>query len=228
MQSTVYDWLGHEWVALRAEGLPALGVEEQTRELFRRMEAELGRSGLSLGDTMRTRLWARDREARDRSSRVRADTLVGVARSASSSFIAPDYFDSGAAAAVELWAMRPAESGSRKLLVEYEPPIVPLRYLVCESVVVLSGVTAVLAGLAEQVEEILAAIHGSLAQAGAGWQHAVRLASHLDRSQSLAELRSLLKPVTEQTAAEVEFGFVDGYSTPGKLVEIEATAWLER
>ena len=139
------------------------------------MEAELGRSRLSLGSTMRTRLRARDRDARDQGSRARADTLIGAARSASSSFIAPDYFDSGAAVAVELWAMRLAEPGSRKLLVEYEPPIVPLRYLVRESVVVLSGVTAVLAGLDEQTVEILAAIHGSLAQAGAGWQHAASL-----------------------------------------------------
>jgi len=228
MQSTIYDWLGHEWVALRGEGLPTLGVEDQTRDLFRRLAADLQELGLSLGDTLRTRLWARDRDARDRGSRARVDALSGAARSASSSFIAPAYFDSAAAVAVELWAMRPAEPRSQKLLVEYEPPIVPLRYLSREGVLVLSGVTSVLPTLAEQVHEILAAIQASLAQAGVAWPHAVRVASHLHRSQSLIELRSLLKPVTEGAAAELEFGFVDGYSTPGKLVEIEVTAQLER
>ena len=59
MQHMIYDWLGHDWVALRAEGLPNLDVAGQTSEIFRRFDADLNRIGLSLADTMRTRLWAR-------------------------------------------------------------------------------------------------------------------------------------------------------------------------
>ncbi|HTE84286.1 MAG TPA: hypothetical protein VK821_06110 [Dehalococcoidia bacterium] len=225
MQSVTYDWLGHEWMALRAEGLPKLDVEAQARELFSRLNAELGRSGLSLADTMRTRLWARDRDRRDSGSRVRAATLTGTARSASSSFIAAGYLDSDAAVGVELWAMRASGEGP-KTLVEYEPPIVPLRYLVRESIVVLSGVTSVLPTLAEQTAEILTAIQGTLAHAGAGGSNAVKISCILHRSQSSAELRPMLAPVLEQTGATVDFGVAEGYSTSGKLVEIEVTAAL--
>jgi enamine deaminase RidA (YjgF/YER057c/UK114 family) len=227
VQSTIYDWLGHEWIMLRAEGSPALGPEAQTSDIFARIAAGLEKAGLSLDDTLRTRLWARDRDARDRGSRARVASLTGNARSASSSFIAPDYFDSGAAVAVEVWAMKPATQGSTKNLLEYDPPIVPLRYLIREGVLVLSGVTSVLPTLDAQVEEIVTAVEGSLERAGSGWSQVVRIASHLHHSQTLADLRSLLKPVTERGAAELEFGFVDGYSTPGKLVEIEVTAQLD-
>jgi len=226
MQHTIYDWLGHTWVALRAEGRPQLDVTSQTNDIFQRLDAELSRSALSLDHTMRTRLWARTREGRDKGSRVRALLLTGLARSASSSFIAPDYFDSDAEVAVELWAMQPAQPGAGKTLVEYDPPIVPLRYLSCESALVLSGVTSVLPTLADQVGEILVAIEGTLAQAGAAWGDVVKLSCHLHRSQSLEELRSLLAGLALGAHRERECGFVDGYSTPGKLVEVEVSGRL--
>ena len=226
MQSSVFDWLGHEWLWLRAEGSPVLDAEEQTADIFARMSAQMGDMGLSPADTVRTRLWARDRQARDRGSRIRATTLVGAARSASSSFIAPEYFDSNGAVAIELWAMRPV--GSRKTLVEYEPAIVPLRYVAVADVVVLSGVTSTLPTLQEQVTEIQRAVEGSLEMAGVGWQQVVKISSHLHRSQSLGDLRALLIPMTDGGSAELDFGFVDGYSTPGKLVEVEVTARVGR
>lgn len=228
MQQIIYDWLGHDWVGLRAEGLPNLDVAGQTSEIFHRFDAELSRIGLSLADTMRTRLWARTRDSRDQASRVRAAILTGAARSASSSFIAPDYLDSDAAVAVELWAMQPARRDAGKTLVEYDPPIVPLRYLVCESIVALSGVTSVIPTPAGQVSEILAGIEGSLEHAGAGWSNVVKVSCLLHHSQSLIELRSLLAPVTARTPAATEYGFVDGYSSEGKLIEVEVTAQLSR
>ena len=226
MQSTIYDWLGHDWVGLRAEGRPNLDVAGQTSEIFRRFDADLNRIGLSLADAMRTRLWARSRDSRDQGSRARAAILMGAARSASSSFIAPDSLDSDAAVAVELWAMQPAGGNAGKTLVEYNPPIVPLRYLIRESVVVLSGVTSVLPTLAGQIAEILTSIEGSLAHAGIGWEDVVKVSCHLHRSQSLSDLRSLLASVTSRTPAAMEYGFVDGYSSEGKLIEVEVTAIL--
>jgi enamine deaminase RidA (YjgF/YER057c/UK114 family) len=226
MQQIIYDWLDHTWVVLRAEGLPSLDAADQTSEVIQRFDAALNRIGLSLAATMRTRLWARTRDDRDQASRVRAAMLVDAARSASSSFIAPDWLDSDAAVAVELWAMQPDRSGVAKALVEYDPQIVPLRYLIRESVVVLSGVTSVLPTLADQTREILAGVEGSLAHAGSCWANAVKVSCFLHRSQSLSELRSLLAAVTASAPAAVEYGFVDGYSSEGKLIEIEVTARL--
>jgi enamine deaminase RidA (YjgF/YER057c/UK114 family) len=224
MQKTIYEWLERDFVALRAEGDASLAVEEQTRTLFRRLEAELDILNLSLANTVRTRLWARDRASRDLGSRVRASVLTGAARSVSSSFIAPDYLDSDAQVAVELWAMRPLRPGAQKSLVEYDPPIMPLRYLVYDTVVALSGVTSVLPTLEEQVAEILTAIHGTLTEAGVTWADAVRISCTLHRSQSLDQLQLLLARAIHAPIPLVEFDFADGYSTEGKLLEIEVTA----
>ncbi|MEA2641709.1 MAG: hypothetical protein QOF51_3103 [Chloroflexota bacterium] len=225
MQTCISSRLGHELVVLRAEGRADLEAAAQTDELIRRMDAELRGLGLSLADTVRTRLWARDRASRDQGSRARVGALSGSARSASSSFIAPDVFDSDALIAIELWAMRPSRPGQVKTLVEYDPPIVPLRYLVYDSAVFLSGVTSVLPGLPGQVEEILAGISGTLAHARVGWEHVSGISCILHRGESLDSLRSLLA-ARAAAAVPTEFSFADGYSTEGKLIEIEVTAKL--
>jgi len=226
MRKLVFEWLGRDFVALSAEGRPGLGVAEQARDLFRRFDQELHGLGLSLVDTVRTRLWGRDRSSRDEGSRERVAALSGKARSSGSSYIAPVHFDSEAQLAVDLYAMRPRRPGLEKALVEYDPPIVPLRYLAWDQVVVLSGVTAVLPTLADQVADILPRIEASLADAGAGWEQVVLISCFLHRSQRLDQLRDLLAAAIPARPPRAEYGFVDGYSTAGKLVEIEVTALL--
>jgi enamine deaminase RidA (YjgF/YER057c/UK114 family) len=224
MRKLVSEWLGHEFVALSAEGRPDLGMAEQARDLFRRFDGELRDLGLSLEDTVRTRLWGRDRASRDEGSRERLAVLAGEARSASSSYIAPAHFDSEAHVALDLWAMRPSRPRSEKVLVEFEPAIVPLRYLVWGPVLALSGVTAVLPTLAEQLADILSHIEASLADAGASWAQTALISCFLHRSQPLDNLKRLLAAAIPIHGGRLEYGFVDGYSTEGKLVEIEVTA----
>jgi len=226
MRKLVYEWLGRDFVALGEEGRPELGVAEQARDLFQRFDAELRGLGLSLDDTVRTRLWGRDRASRDEGSRERVAALSGGARSASSSYIAPAHFDSEAQVAVDLYAMRPRRPGREKALVEYDPPIAPLRYLAWDQVVALSGVTAVLPTLADQVADILPRIEASLAHAGAGWEQVVLISCFLHRGQRLDQLRDLIAAAIPARPPRAEYGFVDGYSTEGKFVEIEVTALL--
>ena len=71
-------------------------------------------------------------------------------------------FDSGAQVALDLVAMRPGRPDRGKRVKEYDPPIAPLRYLVCGSCVFLSGVTAGFKTLSEQLADILPRIEGSL------------------------------------------------------------------
>lgn len=224
MRKLVFEWLEREFVELNGEGRSGLGAAEQTRDLFDRFNAELRGLGLSLDHTVRTRLWGRDRASRDEGSRERVAVLAGAARSATSSYISPSHFDSEASVALDLWAMRPTSPALAKALVEYDPPIVPLRYLVWEQVVVLSGVTAVLPTLADQVADILPRIEESLSNAGSSWEQVARMSCFLHRGQSVDELKDLLARAVDVRFPSFEVGFADGYSSEGKLVEIEITA----
>ena len=225
MKLTVTDWHNHEITFLNAEGDPGIvDTADQTRDVFRRLNETLRDQDLSLEDTIRTRLWARDRPIRDLSSKVRVELLTGGARSASSSFIAPSYFESEASVAIELWAMRPASSNSQKKLVEYEPAIVPLRYLERDGLIVLSGMTSVLPGLRDQVQEILGNVTLALTHAGVPWGQVLKLSAIVHRSQKLQDLRAVFSDLLPNRPAESEYAFADGYSTEGKLVEIEVTA----
>ena len=224
MRKRIFQWLGKEFIALSCEGKQRGTAAEEAREIFLRLDEELRGQGLSLDHTVRTRLWARDRESRNQASNERFKLLSGKARSVSSSYITPDRFDSDARVAMDLLAMRPEQPGSEKVLVEYDPPIVPLRYLTYESMVFLSGVTVVLPELANQLSDILPRITGSLADAGGSWDQVVKVSSFLHRSQELANYKILFAKDVKAEIPLTEYAFVDGYSSEGKLVEVEVTA----
>ena len=104
------------------------------------------------------------------------------------------------------------------------PPITPLRYLTYDSVVVLSGVTAVLPTLKDQMANILPRIEGSLKDAGTSWERAVKASFLLHRSQTFETLSELFQQQVKAKIPHMEYFHVDGYSSEGKLIEIEITA----
>jgi enamine deaminase RidA (YjgF/YER057c/UK114 family) len=226
MRKRIFSWLGREFIELSGEAKPGVNATLEAQELFQKFAQELKLHGLSLDDTVRSRLWGRDRESRDFGSNERVRTLTGRARSASSSYIALTHFDSAAKVALDLLAMRPSQQAAQKRIVEYDPAIVPIRFLVYDSVVVLSGVTAVLPTLEEQLDNILPRISGSLRDAGSSWDKVARVSFYLHRSQPLENLKKLFDQRVKAPVPQWEYCFVDGYSSAGKLCEIEVTATL--
>ena len=224
MRKKIFSWLGREFIELSGEAKPAANATVEAQELFSRFNEELTSHGLSLDHTVRSRLWGRDRESRDLGSTERVRILSGKARSASSSYIAPGHFDSPAKVAVDLLALRPNEPSLTKRIVEYDPPIVPIRFLVYDSVVVLSGVTTVLPTLEEQLNHIIPRITGSLADGGSSWDKVARVSFYLHRSQTIENLKALFARHVNAKLAQMEYCFVDGYSSEGKFCEVEVIA----
>lgn len=224
MRKKIFSWLGKEFIELSGEATPAAKATIEAQELFNRFNEELKSHGLSLDHTVRSRLWGRDRESRDLGSTERVRILSGKARSASSSYIAPGHFDSAAKVAIDLLAMRPTEARMTKRIVEYDPPIVPIRFLVYDSVVVLSGVTTVLPTLEEQLNNIIPRITGSLADGGSSWDKVARVSFYLHRSQTIENLKTLFAHHVTAKIPQIEYCFVDGYSSEGKFCEVEVTA----
>lgn len=224
MRKRIFTWLGHEFIEISAEAAPGANAGAESSALFERIDGALSGHGLSLDNTVRSRLWGRDRASRDGGSTERVRILSGKARSASSSYIAPGHFDSAAKVAVDLLAMRPAGSGQQKQIVEYEPAIVPIRFLVFDGVVVLSGVTTVLPTLAEQFDNILPRITGSLKDAGSSWDKVAQVSFYFHRSQDLAHLKKLFAERISAQPPRMEYVVVDGYSAEGKFCEVEVTA----
>ena len=227
MRKKFLTWLGKDFIELSGEAKPGASASNEASELFRRFDQELKTHKLSLDNVVRTRLWGRDRESRNLGSDERVKVLSGQARSASSSYIAPDHFDSEAKIAVDLLAMRPSRQNMQKRIVEYDPPIVPIRFLVYDSVVMLSGVTTVLPTLEEQLDNILPRITGSLKDSRSSWERVARISFYLHRSQTIDNLNRLFNERIKAPTAQREYCFVDGYSSVGKLCEVEVTATTE-
>jgi enamine deaminase RidA (YjgF/YER057c/UK114 family) len=224
VRKKIFNWLGREFIELAGEAKPAANASVEAQEIFQRFDQELRGHGLSLDHTVRSRLWGRDRESRDLGSNERVKILSGRARSASSSYIAPGHFDSAAKVAIDLIALRPTQANAQKRIVEYDPPIVPIRFLVFDTVVVLSGVTTVLPTLDAQLDNILPRIQASLTDAGSSWDSVARVSFYLHRSQTIENLKALFSRHVKQQIPQMEFCFVDGYSSEGKFCEVEVTA----
>lgn len=221
MRMKSFEWLGRECVAVSCEGAAGATVDTGVDGILDRIAEGIGRLGFSLDDTVRTRLWARDRESRNLGSQARSRRMSGKARSASSSYIAPAHLDSDASVALDFLAIR---SDAAKKLVEYDPPIVPLRYLDLEGRVFLSGVTSTTGNLSQQVSEICGLIGGSLEHAGTSWEQVARVSFFLHQEENPAALKQAFQQATKVPAQCTECSFVEGYSALGKLIEIEVTA----
>ena len=224
MQKRIYSWLGREFIELSGEAQAAASVEQETNDLFRRFEQELKGHGLSLQNTVRTRAWAKDREARTLATAARSKILTGSAKAASSSYISPSRFDSDARVALDLLAMRPSRPDAERNAVEFAPPRNYLSYLRCDSFIFVSGYTSDRETLENQLPRILEAVASGLMVAASDWSHLAKLSFFLHRSQKVETLRELLeKGLPKPDMAKVEFGVVDGYAGEKCLLEVEAT-----
>jgi enamine deaminase RidA (YjgF/YER057c/UK114 family) len=226
MTISIVHWLGFEFIDIRCEADPDSSPAAQAEDVFDQCRDGLEPFGLSLEDTVRSRIWAVDRASRDVASDGRFAALSGTARGASSSYIAPGHFHTGACIGLDLMAVRP-RPGTAKVINDFEPKreSLPICYVTLGSLVVVSGMTVVLPTLDEQVTtDILPRITGYLAAAGSGWNRAAKVSCYLHRSQSPDEMGALFRRTVPEWPPLFEIVFVDGYSAEGKLVEIEVTA----
>jgi enamine deaminase RidA (YjgF/YER057c/UK114 family) len=202
-------------------GIPAGSVTGETAAIFARFDERLRAQGLSLDNTVRTRLWARDMPCWENGVKERARILAGSARSVSSSHIRPDRFASTGRIAVDLLAMRP-NAGQAKHTVEYDPAGIVLRYLDWEGVVFLSGVTVVLPTFDAQLTTIVGRIGETLAHAGLDWTRVARASFFLHSSHEFSDLRRRFAGLVPGRIPHTDYTRVD--TRQGKLVEIEITA----
>src|SRR5262249_7176512 len=142
MRKRVFNWQGQGFVYLGLEGKAGEPLDQQSKALFARAASELRPLGLSLDqNVVRTRVFGRTREARNAVSETRARTFSGIARAATSSFIAPAHFESDADVALDLYAMSPPGGGAARKVVEHQPQQTFIRYLTWGPMVFLAGMT---------------------------------------------------------------------------------------
>jgi enamine deaminase RidA (YjgF/YER057c/UK114 family) len=224
MRKTISPWLNREFILLSGEARGSGSVEQQTGELFERFETELSACNLSLENTVRTRIFAADKEAREQATHARSKILSGKRKAASSSYISTSHFDSNARVALDLLAMRPSRRGAAREPVDFDPPRLYISQLRYDSLAFVSGFTSELDRLENQVSAVLADIDEALKAASTSWEHLARLTVYLSRTQNLEVLKNLLRKANRLELTKTEFEFVDGFARDKGLLEAEATA----
>ena len=225
MRAREFNWLGQHFVYLNLESEPGGSLEQQSQGLFERAGAELSARGLSMTqNVVRSRVFGRTREARNVVGGVRGTTFTGQARSASSSYISPAHLTSGDVA-LDLYAMAAPKEGAPRKVTEMEPVAPFIRHLVWGPFVFHAGMTNEhLPTLKEQCAEILPRAGERLKENGCDWTNVVRVSFFLHRSETPDALFAAARAAAPVPLDNAEVELVDGYSSPGKLVEIEVTA----
>jgi enamine deaminase RidA (YjgF/YER057c/UK114 family) len=226
MRKRVFNWQGQGFVYLALEGQAAEPLEQQSQALFARAGHELRSFGLSLDrHVVRTRVFGRSREARNAVSETRAKAFTGTARAATSSFIAPAHFSSDADVALDLYAMSPPGEQAARKVVEHKPQQTFIRYLTWGPMVFLAGMTCEEhPTLKQQYEDILPRAGKLLAEAGCDWRNVVGISFFLHKDQDPDALLTGVGKTVPVSLDNAELEFVEGFSRPVKLVEIEITA----
>ncbi len=181
--------------------------------------------GFSTGHLVRSRLFARDANARRIASDLRVEILKGALRAASSSYIDPARLPDNAHVCVDLVAVR-APSNEQKIVREYEPVIAPPMFVSVGGMVYVSGCTDVSEGFDAQIANVRSYIARNLEAAGASWRDVVGVSAHVSRTIDASEAWRKLNGLFPDLAGPLSLSPVDGYSSPEKLIEIEATARL--
>lgn len=226
MRQRLFNWQGQRFVYLGLEAEPGPSPTQQAERLFARAGATLESLGLSLaGNTVRTRMFGRTREARTAGSDVRATALTGAARAAGSSYISPAHFASAADVALDLFAMIGPDDGATRQVTEHAPVQSFIRHLVWGPMVFLAGMTCEEhPTLAAQCRDILPRAGVLLRETGCDWRNVVRVSLFLHRNHDPDRLLAAIAATTPVPLDNAEVELVDGFSRPGKLIEIEITA----
>jgi enamine deaminase RidA (YjgF/YER057c/UK114 family) len=226
VRKRVFNWQGQGFVYLGLEGRAGEPLEQQSQALFARAGHELRAFGLSLDrNVVRSRVFGRTREARNAVSETRARTFSGPARAATSSFIAPAHFSSDADVALDLIAMSPPGEGTARMVVEHQPQQTFIRYLTWGPMVFLAGMTCEeYPTLEQQYEDILPRAGKLLQEAGCDWRNVVGISFFLHKDHDPDALLTGVAKTVPVSLDYAEVEFVEGFSRPGKLVEIEITA----
>ncbi len=198
----------------------------QLDALMDAIDAELRAHGLvGVADIVRTRIFAASRPARDAGSKVRTARLLnGPGVSASSSFIEPGAFPGGDG--VRFDGMALAGAARDKVAARYEDGVPLCRWVATGDLVFNTGITSTLPTYEEQLADIGPRIAATVAHAVQTLGRPVTpfaITAHVDRTQ---------EPGTGAWLAErlgfpglpVTIGRCDGFTTPGKLIEVELDA----
>lgn len=216
---------GREHLTLNVTSDGGASVADEAQHAMKLAFELVESAGFSTSDLVRSRIFARDANSRRIASDLRVEMLKGALRAASSSYIDPSRLPAQGNVALDFIAIR-TPAGAQKIVREYEPAIAPPMFVSVGDMVYVSGCTDTSEGFATQAENIRANIARNLKAAGASWSNVIGVSAHVSRTiagkEAWARLNSLFPDITGQ----ISMSFVDGYSAPEKLIEIETTAKL--
>jgi enamine deaminase RidA (YjgF/YER057c/UK114 family) len=227
--------IAQSWISSRGRELFRVSVtsahsgstETETKSAIAAAKGALDEAGLETDQIVRSRIWARDAEARRQASDVRRAALAGTSRGASASFIDPARLPEHSTMMIDLVALKTPGLTGDKIIAEYDPPVAPPEFVTLDGMVFLSGNTDSSAGFAQQLRAIRTKIENGMRRADAPWDKIVQVSAFVSLAEDQAGARRKIAALMGGLRCPLLTSAVAGFSSPEKLVEIEVTVDLK-
>jgi len=224
MRVETIRWLDLELLSISGEAMVSGDPEAEAEALFSEFSQVMESYGLSLENTIRSRIWAADAEARTACSEVRSRTLKGTARAATSSYIAPAHLTEGNRVAMDLIAIF-APTNEAKVVIEQNPLKGVINWLTVGSLLVLPGMSCNDGGsFGSQADDILGRITTSLTNAGSRWSDVIEVTFVYQEGIQQEDVLLAFRKETKEVPSRLVLLPAKEYSRPGKFLEIETMA----
>jgi len=214
---------GGEIVAVSAAGAsgePGAQLENAVAECG----AALAENGLSREDVALTRLWMSDRDSAAKLDEARGRLLRSAFRSASSSFFSRRRMRDGGAAAVEFYAVRTRDPGTRRI-VDFDPPRRYAHYLAVDDWLFLSGMAEEGETMDLQFDRAFAQVQAALDAEGFAWDEACSATLFLQSGKAPADwMLERFRRAAPVLPPVIAFELVDELANTPKHLEIEVIA----
>jgi enamine deaminase RidA (YjgF/YER057c/UK114 family) len=228
MIERIWHFLGNRsLLQVIAGGTPGSDIQAQSTTAISRAFSEIEKAGFKTDHIVRSRIWGRDAATRRIASDVRRLECTGLKRGATASFFDAERLGDGVDMLIDIFALSVKTNDARKVSQEYATPVAAPLFIGLEGMVFLSGNTDTSPKLEDQLVKIRDKIKIALQSSSAQWRQVSLVSAFLSKTMNTLEAQRAIAATFPELSCPVTITSVDGFSSPGKLIEIEVTASIK-
>jgi enamine deaminase RidA (YjgF/YER057c/UK114 family) len=199
-------------------------IQTQSKTAMNRALSEMEKAGFTADHVVRSRVWGRDAATRTAASDIRRLEYADHKRGATASFYDSERLPDGADMMIDVFALKTRKSAARKVFQEYDTPATAPLFVELDGMVLLSGNTDTSPKFEDQLVKIRGKIELGLQRSGTQWKHVSLVSAFVSKTVDAMHARKAIAEAFPEMSCPLVLTSVDGFSSPGKLIEIEVNA----
>ncbi|MBI4288263.1 MAG: hypothetical protein HY671_07550 [Chloroflexi bacterium] len=227
MQNRYFEIAGERFVTASANGAGGSGPAGQAQLAFDRLKDDLKKLGSRLENILRITVYMKSADMLRAVGEVRKRVFQGMIRPASASIVCAAFRPEDALVEIEATAIARADI-VEKQAVEFDPPRLYLKALVCGRFAFLSGTGGEGRTEEEHAESAFKTLGLALEEQGASLRDLRRVTIYLKRMGAVDAVDGVFRRYFKRARPYLEIIPADGFAREDMLLEIDGTGVVGR